>query len=179
MRLFIGIGLPDEFRNELRKHCAALEKPAPGKYVRSDMYHVTLAYIGNCDEDMRRAAEKAMTGCGHLCPPTTLETGDTGYFGRPDKAILHLGFSETGSLHEISECLRGLLTQAGLPFDPKPLVPHITLARNVNAQEALKRFAIESRIIPVTALTLFNSCRVDDTLRYLPIAAAPLKNKEA
>ena len=169
MRLFIGIAIPEDIRRQIHETASIMEAAAPGKYVREDMYHVTLAYIGECDDEMYRKTLECMRKCAAASAITQLLTGDTGYFGKPEKGILHIGFTETDGLHEIAGRLRMLLSEAGLPFDPKPMVPHITLARNVKITDTLLSIKYSETIISVTGLTLFNSCRVDDILQYIPV----------
>lgn len=173
MRLFIGIALPVDVCRSIARISAAMQKYAPGRYVREDMYHITLAYIGECDEDMRRRATFAMRKCAVDMPRLGLALGKPGYFGKRDKAILHLGVNGGGELRPVSDRLRSLLDAECLPYDPKPLNPHITLARNVSVDPGLLATPVYPARFFADGLTLFNSTRVDGALRYIPLLFAP------
>jgi len=143
--------------------------------VREDMYHITLAYIGNSDDSMRILATDCMQSVAKNHNGALLALGKPAYFGKPEKSILHLTVNGANQLNPINDTLRSALSAAGLPFDPKPLVPHITLARNVHITDALLNEIYEHPPFRASGLTLFNSCRIDDVLQYIPIAYAPFK----
>lgn len=173
MRLFIGIEIPSNIRHTIYVQAMRMQQLASGKYVREDMYHITLAYIGESDEAMRILAAKCIRSTALITESPLLIPGSPGYFGKPEKAILHLGVTNAQALQPINDILRNNLTAAGLPFDPKPLVPHITLARNVAINDALLSDIYEHQPFRAECLTLFNSCRIDDILQYIPIYRIP------
>lgn len=169
MRLFIGIDIPERFKKKIHAVSEEIESTFPGKYVPGDSYHITIAYIGECDEDMHAKAIEVMAECAanhHTCK---IAVGGAAYFGKPEKSILHLTADRHGYLQPVSEHLRRLLSESGLPFDPKPLVPHITLGRKVPVDDKLIRLHFDLGEFTAMGLTLFHSTRVDGELKYIPI----------
>lgn len=168
MRLFIGVAIPVGVRSLIAQLARNMQEFAPGKYVPEDMYHITLAYIGESDHDMRQRAVEAVKACACGFSPPMLFPGNPGYFGRRENSILYLNVNGGDTLQPIYAELRRLLTRAGLPFDPKPLKPHITLARHVDAIDRLLETPVDIPGFSVEGITLFNSCRVDGILSYIP-----------
>jgi len=169
MRLFIGIQIPQNIRASIYAQSMRMQQLASGKYVREDMYHITLAYIGESDEAMKLLAIECMKSAAQHACNVILSPGIPGYFGKPEKSILHLTVDGGNSLTPVSDELRRQLSAANLPYDPKPLVPHITLARNVAVTDALLSEIYEHVPFVASGLTLFNSCRIDDKLCYVPL----------
>ena len=177
MRLFIGIAIPIGVRSQIALLARSMQKYASGRYVSEDMYHITLAYIGESDDGMRRRALESVEACAGRFMPCTLSQGKPGYFGKRENSILYLNVNGGDSLQQISSELRSLLIRAELPFDPKPFNPHITLARHVNAVDRLLESPVDIPGFSAEGITLFNSCRVDGVLRYIPLYFEPF-NKQ-
>ena len=173
MRLFIGLAIPEEIRRLIHSHAMRLQEKSSGKYVREDMYHITLAYIGESDDSMRILAAECLYKTAAQFSPLLLTPGIPHYFGKPEKSILHLTIDNGNAINPVCASLRENLAAANLPFDPKPLVPHITLARNVNISDSILREKYEYPPFYASGLTLFNSYRVNDILSYIPIEYAP------
>lgn len=177
MRLFIGVAIPSGVRSLIALLARSMEEFAPGRYVSEDMYHITLAYIGESDNAMRQRAIESVKSCACGFSSPMLFPGKPGYFGKRENSILHLSVNGGDALQPISSELRRLLTHAGLPFDPKPLTPHITLARHVNAADILLEMPVEIPGFSAEGITLFNSCRVDGVLRYIPLLSEPFHKR--
>jgi len=47
LRLFIGIALPPEIRASLAETAALCKQRFEANYVPSDLYHITLDFLGN------------------------------------------------------------------------------------------------------------------------------------
>ena len=75
----------------------------------------------------------------------------------------------------LSEQLRMRLDAAGFSYDPKPMRPHITLARKVDVRGVDPGSLDVARAIgTISTLALYHSDRIDDRLTYTPIAEVPL-----
>lgn len=175
MRLFIGIQIPENIRESIYSQAMRMQQLASGKYVREDMYHITLAYIGECDDQMRILAIECMKSAAEDVSNIILTPGFPDYFGKQEKAILHLSVIGGSSLMPVYDSLRKHMDAAALPYDTKPLVPHITLARNISITDNLLRERYEYPPFVASGLTLFNSCRIDGTLKYIPVEYIPFK----
>ncbi len=169
MRLFIGIPIGRAARAALARAAAEMRGIADGRYVAQDMYHVTLAFLGELDGGRMDAVRAAMDEAAGCARPVPLTLAGTGSFGKAHSAILYAGVQGADGLYPVADELRAALAARGLPFDPKPFKAHITLARRVNATETLLSSRIEPVAFCADGLTLFHSCRVNGALRYLPI----------
>jgi len=173
MRLFIGISIPDRVKKQISSISAYFSEVFPGKYTAQDTYHITLAYIGECDDKMRDKVICAMNHCALKQFPLFITTGKADYFGKCDKGILHLQADSGGELESIASDLREKLSASGLTFDPKPLNAHITLARKCRIDQPLSDIPLPRLSFAAMGLTLFHSCRVDDVLKYIPLHFEP------
>lgn len=173
MRLFSGVEVPVGVRKLIALLARSMQKSASGRYATYDMYHITLAYIGESDDDMRLRAMEAIKTCACDFSAPILSPGKPGYFGKRENSILHLSVNGGEALKPICSELRYLLACANLPFDPKPFNPHIILARHVNAAALQLEMPVDIPGFSAEGITLFNSCRVDGVLRYIPMYFEP------
>jgi 2'-5' RNA ligase len=102
----------------------------------------------------------------------TLRMDQPGYWNH--NHIAWLGASSVpDELQALVGELRTALVQAGVPFDPKPFVPHVTLVRNARAprEEWPTLIPVEW---PVNGFSLIASER-DESGPYYRIAAGPFE----
>jgi 2'-5' RNA ligase len=99
------------------------------------LWHVTLAFIGEVPDDRAVDAESAVRagvarwqGSGAAAPALRLAGG--GRFGHRRSTTLWVGLAgELDTLRSLGEAVRRELRRARLPYDRKPLRPHLTFAR--------------------------------------------------
>lgn len=128
-RLFVAIALPAEVSRALAAalppDISALRRVAP------ELLHVTLAFIGAVAEERVSAIADAVDGAVRAEPPFLIRFERLGRF--PDRGPARMVWAGTGPAAERIERLGGEVRQAlardRVPFDPKPLRPHVTLAR--------------------------------------------------
>ncbi len=122
MRLFISIQLDKNLRDALDEFRGSLRLAGVrGSYTRTENLHLTLAFIGehpDPDEVLEalqtvafRPFELALEGCGSF--------GDLWWVGTDDSPALEAA----------ARRVRRVLAEAGIPFDRKRFVPHITVLR--------------------------------------------------
>ena len=177
MRLFIGLQVNETVRQALANVTATLAPRVEAKYVPALLYHLTLVYLGERPESAlpdlcSLLAETAATGA-----PFQLAIHGLGFFQNAENAILYADVEPCGELLALDMALRQRLTLAAEGFDPKPLKPHITLARKVRLVDGLPSVTIPDLCFPVEAVTLFHSTRIDGELRYIPIFVSPLSRE--
>ena len=127
MRLFFALPLPLDAKRVLGGWMEA--HPGP-RWARPEGLHLTLAFLGELPE----ADHSALSACGRAVSSRhgafELETAGLSRFPRPQGAsILFLEVRASSPLQALVTDLRGELRNAGLPLDPKPFRPHLTLAR--------------------------------------------------
>jgi 2'-5' RNA ligase len=105
----------------------------PGHSTRlaaRDRWHVTVVFLGDVAElrltDVGEALAAAATGTD----PFGLRFAGGGLFGRGRRAILWSGLAgDVAALRTLSTAARAALRRARLPYDRKPLRPHLTISR--------------------------------------------------
>jgi 2'-5' RNA ligase len=147
----------------------------PARYPELEGLHLTLAFLGPTDPD--RAPALLALARGAAGGPFALRTAATGGFPRPGRArILWLGFAPQPALDALAGRLRAALRAGGVPFDPKPFTPHLTLAR-FRQPVALDRPALPAEpalAFAVEELALFQSVPGPGGNRYRPLGAVQL-----
>ena len=161
MRLFIAVNFDEEFRKTLLRYQAELKKYAD-PYAKVNWsspanLHLTLAFIGEYDVPGNVCA--ALDGLSFA--PFSITADRCGNFG----SLWWVGLKNGNQAVALSDAVRSRLKTANIPFDPKPMKPHITLAREFYPQ-------IPPRIRPmpaetaVTRVSLMKSERIAGKLTY-------------
>ena len=168
MRLFVAAELPIELVEALSETSARLRSCVKGRYVGSDSFHVTLAFLGSVPaqrvEDVAAALDR---GCwGHGAVDVTL--GELGSFGKRGAATLWQGLKPEDTLRDLAGDVRAALGTAGFEFDAKAFRAHITLMRKADLTGgALPSAAVAAGRIET--VTLFSSDLSGDRPRYEPL----------
>ena len=117
------------------------------RLTRRDAWHVTLAFLGEVDEqrgpDAAAAIERAAVGWRATGPgPPRLRLAGGGRFGRGRFTLLWVGVEgDREALVRLSRQVRRELKRDRLPYDDKPFKPHLTIAR---PGDRLDRAAVEA-----------------------------------
>ncbi len=132
LRLFVAIALPDAWRRYLADREQALERLAPGyaRWVAPELIHLTLVFLGELPAATLPAVQDALADAiaGQMAFPLSL--GRLGHFGGAVPRVLWVEARAPGqTLDALHRALCAALAARGVPFDAKPLVPHLTLGR--------------------------------------------------
>lgn len=125
IRLFVGIALPGEVRQQLAALCAGVPN---AKWVAPDGMHVSLRFIGEIDEG---AAEDVHDRLAEIQAPA-FELGLTGVgaFGtQRHPHALWVGVERAAELVHLRDKVESAVVRAGLPPEARKFSPHLTLAR--------------------------------------------------
>lgn len=126
-RLFFALWPDDATRDALNRTGKWLHQHWGGRRMRADTLHLTLAFLGNIPAET----------CAALLPRIDALRADAfelvldqaGFWSH--NRIGWLGCRDASvPLAALAERLRDGLRLAGVPFDAKPFVPHVTLLRN-------------------------------------------------
>ena len=173
MRLFYGLSLPPHALAVTREASLRAAACLPGRYTLPENHHITLAFLGNVPTERQQEAEDVLRACVCAFPAPDVTLTQLDFFGRAENAILIL--RAQASLDGLHESLVRALQLRGLPFDPGPFSPHVTLARHARLRFPLP----ETASVRFTALQahLYLSARDDaQVLRYTPIFSVPFQN---
>ena len=166
MRLFIAINFGDETRARLVALRDQMRSRAKGgNFSRAENLHLTLAFLGECNEKQAEATKAAMRA---ICfRPFAVSFERVGRFKRDGGDLWWAGLSASETLVALQSELADRLLAAGLALEKRPYRPHITLGRRVVSD------AIPWKIEPfgetVSAIDLMQSERLDGKMRYTSI----------
>ncbi len=169
MRVFAAIDIPEELVAELRELAHDLRAHIPGKFMRAENYHITLAFIGEiAPYDIDRAAT-ALQKAAAAASPVVLDPSGLGKFGRVHNATLWLGFAENANMNHLANNVRENLQIADIPFDQKPFKPHITIARHANISKTELPALSFPYATHASSITLYKSELHPDGAIYEPL----------
>ena len=135
-RLFIAAVPPPAVRDALvaaqdaLRACRASGAGPRVRWVRPEVMHLTLRFLGETPGDRAPAIGRALAATAAASAPIDLRLGALGTFGGRRPRVVWVGLE--GDLAALDACaamLNRSLAAAGFPDDPRPLRPHLTLAR--------------------------------------------------
>ena len=179
-RLFVGIALDEAWTARLESVAGGLHGPLGRsvRWARSDLYHVTVVFLGNQPPEHADMIQAALTSAGGTVEPFSLRLVEITRLGGHERGAIVAAVNDpSGRLQALRAALDGELRQRGLPFDAKPLVPHITLGRPRNGTP---RFQVprtnlgNSPPLHVSAVSLIKSDLLPTGPRYETIFTGPL-----
>jgi len=135
MRLFVAAYPPEQAVADLEKVLGTLaigRPPAPGRSLRlvpAERLHLTLAFLGDVPDQRLGAVQEALAVAA-VGPAPEVSLAGGGRFGRGRFTTVWIGVrGDTDRLTELAGTVRTGLRRARLPYDRKPMKPHVTLAR--------------------------------------------------
>ncbi|WP_404329583.1 RNA 2',3'-cyclic phosphodiesterase [Mesobacillus maritimus] len=127
---FYALELPNETKERLGKHCRDIQETLPFKrWVHTQDYHITLAFLGNAPDKMLTESIKKLES-GIDCPVFSLKIKHLGVFGKSDSPrIFWAGVNQQPFLEDAREIVYQACIESGFKLETRPFKPHITLAR--------------------------------------------------
>ena len=186
LRLFVAAQLPAAAQQAATAALAQLRAADPGgwRWVQPQALHLTLRFLGETPADQAPAAAAAMRRAAADSPPLEPALHGAGIFGGRRPRVLWLGLNgDLDGLQTLAAQLNLELEREGWPAEPRPLRPHITLARARRGASAAQLAAgrtlaagLETRSEPfaVTAAQLIQSRLRPTGAEYSTLASAPL-----
>ncbi len=175
MRVFAGIGLDQGMKDSLWAAALEAQRLFPGRYTARENYHCTLQFIGQADAAAVQAIGKAMKEAALQTGPFSIALTGLSYFRRPQEAVLFCGLQKSSHLEQLAGSLKERLMSAGFRLEDVSFHPHITLARQAKVIPAVvTKISVTPASQQVTQITLFESVRVEEQLRYVPLLNCPL-----
>ena len=123
MRLFVAVQLEEKLKSSILETMREMKNTGiRGRYAFKDNLHITLAFIGETDH--LKDAIKAVRSV--KVTPFTITLSKVGSF----RDLLWIGLSDQGELEQLANSVHSALTDAGIPYDGKKFMPHITIVRD-------------------------------------------------
>ena len=122
-RLFTGIEIPEEIREEL----SAVERPIPGvSWIDEDDLHLTLRFFGDVSPEQARDVMDLLETAG--ADAFSMKITGLATFGT-EPHTLYAGVESNPGLEALARATDRAARGAGLGAAKRPFKPHITLAR--------------------------------------------------
>lgn len=130
LRIFVALPVPLEVSSLL---AAVLPGDLAGlRRVGADLLHVTLAFVGWMGEERLADVTAAVGPAAREVRAFRVGLEGVGRFppsGRPSVIWAGVGDEARAEIERLGQLVRSGLERRRVPFDPKPLRSHITLAR--------------------------------------------------
>ena len=125
MRLFIAIRVSEAMQKDLVRLMHDMKQAGiEGSYTAAANLHMTLCFIGETDraQEVKEALKKVSF------QPVRLTLTEVGSFEK----VLWVGTKSNQKLQMAARAVREAMAAAGIPFDSKKFVPHITVVRSAS-----------------------------------------------
>ncbi|MBI3522139.1 MAG: RNA 2',3'-cyclic phosphodiesterase [Chloroflexi bacterium] len=129
MRLFVAIRFPTAIAAAASR---VLPEALPAvRPVREELLHLTLAFLGETPDERLGDVTQAIAIASRAVPPFRVSLAAVGQFPprRGDAAIFLSIADGAEAAGLLARSVRAELARAGLAFDAKPFVAHVTLGR--------------------------------------------------
>jgi len=166
LRLFLAIELPSECQNELISIKNNADRSISGiKWVPARNLHITLKFLGSCEDDLPEKIVSRLSGELKKKEPFDVTLGDLGGFPSNKRArVFWMGLSEgQEQMKSLASVVEETLDGLGFKKEKRAFHPHITLARLKHPQDLgiiIENQCLEAfsgRRIRVGRVTLFRS----------------------
>lgn len=188
VRLFIGLELPPAVKVRVHKMAGpVLSRIQKGKLTDADNYHLTVFFIGEVTEEAVAAWKECVAEAAEVSDAFELTLCNTGFFSRKNRKILWFGSEASDRLealykHVMAAADKTLFTLgkpavSTQPGASRPFRPHVTLCREIVAEDDAVTLRTEKIKVRIETLTLFESKRISGRLMYVPIAIGRLRER--
>lgn len=161
MRLFIAINFSEEIKKVLINAIDELRCQAvSGNFTRPENLHLTLAFIGESEDvaAIRKVIDSVPAA------PFDIATSGAGHFGD----LYWIGIEKNPQLEDLAENIRSELRCAGFRIEDRKFKPHITVARQLAANNPVSINVPKTRMT-VSRISLMKSERIGGRLLYTEV----------
>ncbi|MGJ7414744.1 RNA 2',3'-cyclic phosphodiesterase [Streptomyces cinereoruber] len=128
VRVFIALAPPDDAKDELAEALGPAYAAYPRlRWNRIEDWHITLAFLGELPVAAVPPLRPPLADLAAARRPVELALRGGGHF---DDRVLWTGIDgDLDGLHGLAAEVRAVVGACGIPFENRPLRPHLTLAR--------------------------------------------------
>jgi len=181
IRSFIAVPLPDPAIAAIRLQQSRLKQSISGiRWTRPDNLHLTLRFLGDQPEDSLEKLTETMLSVGDSSYCFQLAFSGIDAFPSWHRGrVLWLGLTQPELVSQLHQKLSDGLLQLGIPEEPRPFRPHLTLGR-CRQPMALPQLPAEARSQPVAEfrvdrLVLYQSHLTRQGARHTELCSARLR----
>ncbi len=182
MRIFLAVDLDESIRSGITHVQGSLAREGVRgvRWVNPEGVHLTLRFCGEVSpETVERIREALAPGVPH--PPFSVGLGGLGTFPpRGAPRVLFVAAREAAMLAEVAAWVEGRVVSAGLPREPRPFHPHLTVGRFRPGARPLDRdllgipCARDLGPLAVDRIVMFRSHLEPSGARYEALQSFPL-----
>lgn len=178
MRLFVAIVLDTDARTHVERIQYQLKIRSRNiRLTPFENLHLTLAFLGEVSSE--RIPEITSIMDAVQCTPFVIQLSQLGCFFKHYGDIWWVGADGKNELLLLQHSLTNALRECRIWFDPKPFVPHLTIARDVVIAHTTQKEELLSRTdaytMPVDSISLMSSERGDKGPLYSELHRKMLK----
>ena len=166
VRLFFALWPPSTLQGRLAAW--ANQAAGRGRAMRRENLHITLAFLG--DTDAALVPDLIALAAGIRFAPVRLPLDRIGYW-KHNRIIWCGAREEPQALATLVEDLRVRLAAAGVRYDSKPFVSHVTLVRNVAGLPSAPAWV--PLVWEAADFALVSSTRVEGRITYRVLQRFP------
>ncbi|MER7949414.1 RNA 2',3'-cyclic phosphodiesterase [Streptomyces sp. NPDC096079] len=128
VRVFVALAPPDDAKDELARALGPAYEAYPRmRWNRIEDWHITLAFLGELPAATVPLLRAPLAEIAAARRPVELALRGGGHF---DDRVLWSGIEgDLDGLHALADEVRTAVKECGIPFEGRPLRPHLTLAR--------------------------------------------------
>jgi len=184
VRSFMAIPLGTTLREQVLRIQEGLRNELPGvRWSRPETLHLTLRFFGEIAAESLERAAKLVLSVNPLGSPFELPLSGLGAFptaARP--RVLWLGFAASPPLQNLFAQLEELLSRAGIPREPRPFVPHLTLGRAKGRLPDITRLLQQHSetvrgVLPIERIVIYRSRLLPGGAEHTPLYTFELGNR--
>lgn len=129
MRLFVAIPIGDDIREALGRFRTELSgRDETVRWVASHLLHITLKFLGETSEGDVAGIQTALETV--RCQPFDITVCGLGFFPNERAARVFWAGLEAEPLPSLVDAVEASLRPLGVPAEPRPFRPHLTIARS-------------------------------------------------
>lgn len=166
-RLFVGLDLPEEVKNQLSRIQSGIEG---ARWRPIENFHLTLAFLGAADRHQYSDAIEALSTIE--MQSFDLALSGIGMFGDRKPRAIWAGVKPNSELNHLRERVESVIRGSGFDLERRKFTPHVTLAylKGVSQSRAMTYCAdnglFSSKPFMVDAFHLFSSTLGAETSVY-------------
>lgn len=180
---FYALELPPAIKNQFDVIIEELQERLPFKtWVHPQDLHITLAFLGNADEEKLKASNELVQSEANKIASFQLKIDHLGIFGQNGSPrIFWAGLEDSDSLADTRKQVFHACHATGFELETRPFSPHITLARkwtgdfpfSFELMEEFNPFKDEVIVFQAERVVLYKT-HMWESPKYEPISIFPL-----
>jgi RNA 2',3'-cyclic 3'-phosphodiesterase len=139
MRLFLALDIPAAIRERIARFIEGVTGFAPhARWMKRESLHITLKFIG---EQPEAAVDRIKQSLSQINAETTeIHFRNYGFFPTAKSPrVFWIGVEAGPQLAALAATIEETLSSLGIPKEPRPFSPHLTLARAAGASGSPRR----------------------------------------